>query len=279
LPDPPFHQPIGTPFIELQTIDSTNNYALSLIHAARLPDLPTGQAEGQVSPQHGLVVFSHAQTAGKGQRGKKWVSSPGINIALSIVINPTPLQVSQQFQLSACTAVALQEFFGKYAGTETKIKWPNDLYWRDRKAGGVLIESVVSSRVPIAIGTAVSTWDWAVVGIGININQTSFPGELPNPVSLKQITGKTYDSIELARELCRVFNDQYEKLMNAGFEAIYQQYQTHLYKKGEKVKLKKDNRVFEATIKTVSPAGKLIVDHVMEEEFDFGSVEWLIEGK
>ena len=271
MPDPPFHRPIGMPFIELQAIDSTNNYAFSHIHA--------GLA------QHGSIIFSHEQTSGKGQRGKKWISAPGDNISLSIIIKPTSLLVPQQFQLSACVAVALHKFFEKYAGTQTKIKWPNDLYWKDRKAGGILIESIVRSSESgvgssesgvLSRESGVGTWEWAVIGIGININQTSFPPELPNPVSLKQITGKNFDTVELAKELCQVFNDHFEKLINNGFEDVYAQYLSHLYKKNEKVKLKKDTGVFETMIKTVSPTGKLIVQHGIDEEFDFGSVEWII---
>ena len=107
--------------------------------------------------------------AGKGQRGKIWTSEKDANIILSIVINPEPLQLSQQFQLSACVAVAVNDFFTKYAGMQTKIKWPNDLYWQDRKAGGILIENIVSTHQLI-----INNWEWAIIGIGININQTSF---------------------------------------------------------------------------------------------------------
>ena len=252
------------PFIELQTIDSTNNYALSQIHA--------GLA------QHGLTIFSHEQTAGKGHRGKKWASSTGVNIALSSIIKPAPLAVAQQFQLSACMAVATQEFFRKYAGDNTKIKWPNDLYWKDRKAGGILIESVVRSQESGVRSRerGANGWQWAVIGIGININQTSFSPDLPNPVSLKQITGKNCDTIDLAKELCGLLNYHFEKLVNGGFKEIYVQYLSHLYKINERVKLKKGNRVFETMIKGVSPAGRLVVQHSIEEEFDFGSVEWMI---
>ena len=193
--------------------------------------------------------------------------------------------MAQQFQLSACAAVTVHDFFRKYAGKETRIKWPNDLYWKDRKAGGILIESVVRSSESgggvrgrsreFGVGrrreSGVNSWQWAVIGIGININQTSFPPELPNPVSLKQITGKNFDPVELAKELCRLFNDHFEKLVTAGFEDIYAQYLSHLYKINEKVRLKKDNRVFETMIKSVSPSGRLIVQHSMEEEFDFGA--------
>ena len=252
-----FHQAIGMPFIELQTVDSTNNYALGQIHA--------GLA------QHGMTIFTHEQTAGKGQRGKKWDSLPSANIAISIIIKPDPLTLSRQFQLSACVSVAVNEFFSKYAGEDTKIKWPNDLYWKDRKAGGILIESGIQSRE-----SGVNVWEWAIIGIGININQSAFPPELSNPVSLKQITGKNFDTIILAKEICLSFGEHYEKLISGGFENIYSEYLSRLYKKNEKVKLKKDSRVFEAMIKTVLPNGRLIVQHSIEEEFDFGSVEWII---
>jgi BirA family transcriptional regulator, biotin operon repressor / biotin---[acetyl-CoA-carboxylase] ligase len=251
LPQPPYTKPIGLPFVELQSVDSTNNYARQQLHA--------GLA------QHGMAIFAHEQLSGKGQRGKDWSSEKDANIILSIVIKPQPLLLTQQFMLSACVAVAIHDFFMKYAGSDTKIKWPNDLYWQDRKAGGVLIESIVGSG-----------WEWSIIGIGININQTSFPGDLPNPVSLKQITGKNFGTVELAKELCELLNKNFDELVNDGFEKIYAAYLAHLYKMNSTIKFKKDNRVFEAMIKSVSPSGKLIVRHSMEEEFNFGEVEWVI---
>jgi BirA family biotin operon repressor/biotin-[acetyl-CoA-carboxylase] ligase len=249
LAQPSFTKPPGPPFIELQSVDSTNNYALEQVHA--------GLA------QHGMAIFAHEQWAGKGQRGKVWLGEKDANIFLSLVIQPRSLQTRQQYCLSACMAVAVQDFFMKYAGKETKIKWPNDLYWQDRKAGGMLIESIVSSGEPGVENEqrAISNWKWSVIGIGININQTTFPVELQNPVSLKQITGKDFDVIELARELCEIMNHHFEQLTIHGFENIYNTYLSHLYKKNETVKLsvrtpseKMGNRIFEATIKTVSPA-------------------------
>ena len=132
MPQPSATKPIGLPFLELQSVDSTNNYARGQIHA--------GLA------QHGMAFFAHDQVAGKGQRGKVWATEKEANIIISLLVKPKPMQLAQQFQLSACMAVALHEFFTKYAGEDTKIKWPNDLYWQDRKAGGMLIESVVGSR-------------------------------------------------------------------------------------------------------------------------------------
>lgn len=314
MPLPVPGNPIGEPFIELQSIDSTNKYAMGIVHGEILP-------EGQDEPQHGMAIFAHEQTSGKGQRGKIWTSQKGANIALSILLNPFPLNLTEQFQLSVCIAVSVQQFFSNYAGNDTKIKWPNDLYWRDRKAGGVLIENVIGSRksedgsqkseVDLSdlrpqtsdfgpqtsdlrpqtsdfsslnsdlrpqtsdLGPQTSAWKWAVVGIGININQTVFSKELLNPVSLKQITGKDYSPLALARELCSGIEKNYQILKDGRFEGLFDIYQTLLYKKSEHVKLKKGNRVFETTLKGVSRTGQLITQHSIEEKFEFGEVEWV----
>src|SRR5204862_6835373 len=96
--------------------------------------------------EHGLTIFAYDQLAGKAQRGKAWSTEKNANIILSIVVNDQQLQLSKQFELSACIAVAVHKFFVKYAGEVVKIKWPNDLYCLDRKAGGILIENIVSSQ-------------------------------------------------------------------------------------------------------------------------------------
>ena len=90
------------------------------------------------------------------------------------------------------------------------IKWPNDLYWRDRKAGGILVENIFRG----------STWEWSIVGIGLNINQVKFPENLTNPVSFRQITGKTFQVLELSKELCFHLQQTWEDLLTAGDEML-----------------------------------------------------------
>jgi len=248
---------LGTPFIELQSVDSTNNYALAQIHANMA--------------QPGTCYFAHEQTSGKGQRGKSWATERGTNIILSIVLKPDFLQPFQQFQLSACAAVAARQFFSQYDGDSLKIKWPNDIYWQDRKLGGILIENIIRSQ-----GPGGGTWDWSVVGIGLNINQTNFAAYLKNPVSLKQITGKSFDQIELAKKLCLSIDHFYKRLMNNETNAILEMYNQFLYKRDEIVKLKKNNRIFSGILKNVTPTGQLTVQHSVEEHFDFGEIEWLM---
>jgi BirA family transcriptional regulator, biotin operon repressor / biotin---[acetyl-CoA-carboxylase] ligase len=242
----------GDSFFEiLDTVDSTNNYAMARVHA------------GLAS--HGMAWFAQEQTAGKGQRGKNWQSEAGKNIAMSLVLQPEKLLAPQQFLLSATVALACFEFFTRYAGDETKIKWPNDLYWRDRKAGGVLIENVFHGK----------QWKWAVVGVGININQTNFE-DLQNPVSLKQITGKEFNCVKLAKELRAQLVKKIDGLDPGSTSDLMDQYNQHLYKLNRTVTLKKDNSSFETLITGVSQQGRLLTVDAFHRQFDFGEVEWMI---
>jgi len=245
----PSSNPIGTPFVELPTVDSTNNYAMGKVRA--------GMA------QHGMSVFAREQTRGKGQRDKIWISDPGQNIALSLVLEPQH-HFPSLFLLSMAMAVGTMRFYRKYAPDDVFIKWPNDLFWRDRKAGGILIENVWQGGV----------WKFAVVGIGINVNQTRFE-LVKEAVSIKQITGKTYDPAVLAKELCSCLDQSYHESIENPDE-VMKAYRMNLYQLNGKVKLKKGNRIFEARIIDVTNNGQLVVHHGIDETFEVGEVEWLI---
>lgn len=258
MPQPPLDPAFGTPLIELQSVDSTNNYALRLIH------------EGLA--QEGTTVFAHNQTIGKGQRGKSWNSEPGKNLIMSLTIRPRALLPTEQFRLNCTMAVSVFEFFSKYAGEDTRIKWPNDLYWRDRKAGGLLIENVIRTGAG-----APATWDWSVVGIGININQTSFDPGMGRPVSLKQITGNSFPPVQLARELSGIMQRNLKELQEGAFPQMLLQYNSKLFRKGEIVQLKQGPRSWKARIAGVNAAGNLVTAAGdLEEELGFGEVEWVL---
>lgn len=243
---------IGQPFIQFDTINSTNSYAIDSLQANLAA--------------HGTTYFAHHQTAGKGQRGKEWVTEPSSNIILSVIVDATGLAIHQQFTLSVAVALACCDFFNTYAGDETSIKWPNDIYWRDRKAAGILIENIIKGNA----------WQWAVVGIGININQTTFSDKTKNPVSLKQITGKQFDTVLLAKELCECLEKRYLQLLNNNFTDLLEEYNKHLYKAGQTVKLKRDTAAFSCTIQEVNASGQLLVAGAAKDYFEFGEVEWML---
>ena len=239
-------------FSILSTVDSSNNYATGQVHA--------GLAK------HGQTWFALEQTAGKGQRGKTWISAPGENLMMSIAIRPGKAFAKEPFLLSMLTANICREILAEISEEKILIKWPNDLYWRDRKTGGILIENIYKGQI----------LEWSVIGIGININQTDFGKEAGGACSLKQICGKENDPVAVAKLL---WERLLEKIDQPGqIEKIPEEYNLHLYKSGEKVKLKKENAVFETTVTGVNIYGQLLTEDSMERSFEVGEVIWQIPG-
>jgi BirA family biotin operon repressor/biotin-[acetyl-CoA-carboxylase] ligase len=243
----------GEPFIELLSVDSTNIYAMQQVHA-RL-----------ATP--GTAYFAHEQFQGKGQRNNQWRSEHGQNLILSVVIRPPHPDPAINFPLSAATALACYDLFKRHAGDETAIKWPNDLYWRDRKAGGVLIENVIRAGV----------WEFAVLGIGININQTLFDPVLPNPVSLKQITGKNFDVIALARELCGCLGNRLGQLETGSFMPLLEEYNKVLFGKNQARRFRCGSENFHGRVRSVTEGGELEIENGDLRTFQFGEIEWVLD--
>jgi len=218
------HLMIGEPFIILDTIDSTNNHAMKLAR------------DGSVSD--GTVFFALEQTKGKGQMNKNWTSNKGENILMSIALDCRSYQLNQQFLLSMATSLACKSVLKKYAIDGMTIKWPNDLYWRDRKAGGILIENIVIS-------------------------------------SLKQITGKNLDPIIIAKEICLEL-DHYRSLLDPEKkELLLSMYNQVLYKRNELVLFRKDSLEIKAKIKGVNMEGKLILNEQPLQLLKWGELEWV----
>ncbi len=212
----------------------------------------------------GMVYLAHHQWAGKGQRGKSWISEPGQNLMMSLVIESSSLNLNQQFLFSAAIALAVLDLVKGFQNKNWKIKWPNDIYWSDRKAGGLLIESVVTGR----------TWNWAVVGIGMNLNQSHFPGEIPNAVSLNQITGAQYDPVDIARELVPRIWEQISILRKTP-DQILHGLNDSLYKKDQVITLRKNDELIVSFLKAVDSNGLLITE---DGSFRSGEVEWIVGG-
>ena len=242
-------------FTILERVDSTNNYAMALIKKG----LATS----------GEAVFAMEQTSGKGRRGKSWQSEKGENTILTISAEMQWLSVQQQFKVSVGVAVGCVAFLSNYLKESIKIKWPNDIYINDSKAGGVLIENVIHGNL----------WQWAIIGIGLNINQTNFGGADFNAVSLKQLTGQSYDVIQLSRELHEIILSKINELEKGNFTKLFEEYNEKLFCRDKSVKLKKGNIVFETTIIGVSESGELITKDAMEKKFAFDEVVWLIGPK
>ncbi len=221
--------------IELESVDSTNNYAMARIHEGMAYD--------------GMAFITQNQWGGKGQRGKAWLSQPGQNLTMSIVLEPGRLILTQQFLFSAAIVLGILKLVKSLKKGKWSIKWPNDIYWDDRKAAGILIENVILGQ----------NWPYSVVGIGVNLNQETFPPEIPNAVSLKNITGKNYEPVPLAREVVTIVLSQIA-LLKKKPNKILSNFNRSLYKKNSTITLRKGSHIFEATISGVDLSGFLLTD-------------------
>jgi BirA family biotin operon repressor/biotin-[acetyl-CoA-carboxylase] ligase len=233
----------------LDSVDSTNNYAMALIQKREI--------DGE------MAIFAREQTRGKGRRGKHWQSNAAENIMLSIAIPMQWLEVSRQFELSVAVALGCRDLLKNYVFTNLFIKWPNDIFLNDSKAGGILIENVIKGKI----------WQWTVAGIGMNINQEIFDNEIV-ATSLKLATGKKYDVIRLAEKLYASIKKRVEELKAGNFQEMLKEYNDHLYARGKLVKLKKQNIVFKTQIAGVNASGELITRDSIDRKFAFDEIEF-----
>ena len=137
------------------------------------------------------VVAAVNQTAGRGQRGNRWISAPGDNLTFSFLLKPSGLPAREVMAVTCLATLAVRDAL-REEGVPAVVKWPNDIYVGRRKICGMLVEN----------GLEGADIAWSVVGIGINLNQTDFPGGVQNPTSLKRLTGRTYDPAAFLEKVC-----------------------------------------------------------------------------
>lgn len=176
--------------IHLNETDSTNRYLQQLCQEA-----------GNNKVEEFTTVCADYQTAGKGQRGNSWEAAKGANLLFSFVCYPTFIPIRQQFVLSQLISLGIKETLDEYC-SDISIKWPNDIYWKEKKICGILIENDLQGN---SIGRCIS-------GIGLNINQEVFLSDAPNPISLKQITGKHYQRETILEKVMQRIEQSYQKI-------------------------------------------------------------------
>jgi BirA family biotin operon repressor/biotin-[acetyl-CoA-carboxylase] ligase len=191
----------------------------------------------------GFVVAADFQTAGKGQAGNSWESAYRKNLLFSLVLYPHHVPIEEQFLISQAVSVGIKNILDTISDDIT-IKWPNDIYWKDKKLAGILIETSLFRNV-------ISK---AVVGIGLNVNQTQFLSDAPNPISLKQITGKSYHRKKLLNEIRTSILDVYLQWRPDKIRSVYAQ---SLYRKDGYHPYQSATGIFRAKINRIYPDGAL----------------------
>ena len=167
---------------------------------------------------HLYTIHTDFQTAGRGQAGNSWESEEGKNLLFSALLRYNNIRATEQWRLSMLVAVALWEVLANYLPQEQlSIKWPNDIYFGDKKLVGILIENSLAGQY---VG-------YSIAGIGLNINQTEWRSNAPNPISMKQITGQEYKAVELMNEWVHAMANWEAQ----STEAIQTAYLQHLYRR------------------------------------------------
>ncbi len=235
-----------TEYIYLETVDSTNLYASKDV--------------SKTNPQDIRVYYTFNQSEGKGQFGREWYLGYHNNVAISIVYPWKNMKATDNVAILMGVSLAIQNALTVLTGVTNKIKWPNDIYVKDKKLGGVLIQNVLK-------GSKVS---YSIIGIGINVNSKRFPKRIPNPVSLNQITGTSYNLDEFTKLLSAAIIQYLDIRKALKFKTTKKDYLESLYKFKKEVKYKnKKGEIKWGTIKDVDDKAHLVIKDSDGEEHSF----------
>ena len=236
--------------IHIDAIPSTNTYARELIDA------------GETLPEMTLITTDD-QSRGRGQKGNSWESEAGKSLTFSIVCHPDFVAPSRQFILSQAIALAVCS-----VDEHLRVKWPNDIYFEDRKISGTLIECDLQGK---HIGNC-------IIGTGLNVNQTLFRSDAPNPVSLKQIYGKDFNREEILQKITDGFDLFYEMIRNGRQDELRRLYLSKLYRREGWHEYEDVDGRFKAEFVDIEPTGHLLLrkESGLVKRYEFKEVRFCI---
>lgn len=236
---------IGSRKVFFERLSSTNSYAAAMLRKGKVLE--------------GTVIYTGYQIAGRGQAGNKWESEEKKNLLLSVILHPVVIRADRQFLISKFVSLGIADFLRNYL-TEVTIKWPNDIYVRNEKIAGILIEnSIIRNEI-----------DHSIVGIGININQEHFPRHLPNPTSLKILTGREFDLEQCLNELLQKLDARYKLLLYNRIARIDEDYKISLYRFGQFTEFSDNRGVFEGRIRSVTDTGRIQIEDRRGRIYEYG---------
>jgi BirA family biotin operon repressor/biotin-[acetyl-CoA-carboxylase] ligase len=197
----------------------------------------------------GSIVLADYQTAGRGQTGNSWESEAGQNLTFSVLFRPVNVPANRSFVISEMASLSVKYTLDEYI-PDISVKWPNDIYCKDGKITGILIENtILQGKI-----------SQSVIGIGINVNQTKFGADMPNPVSMAQAAGTVFDRMTVMEKFRQIFTEQSERLDNMHCDAIHKDYLNAVYRRNGVHKYSDDKGIFEAGIYDIEPDGHLVLE-------------------
>ncbi len=241
--------------IRYKALDSTNREAFRLDEKGSLSE--------------GTVVLAESQLAGRGQGSTYWESAPGLNLTFSLVLRPVFLPPAQQFLLNQTIALGIRDSLSTFLFPErVSIKWPNDIYCRRGKISGTLIENRIMGH----------RFDLCVAGIGINVNQEVFTSDAPNPISLRNLTGKQFEPEEVLQRCLDAIGQWYEELRSEVIQKIQKTYLEHLMGLNKCMRFRAAQETFAGVITGVDLYGRLqiLCENQQLQTFDIKEVQLLL---
>jgi BirA family biotin operon repressor/biotin-[acetyl-CoA-carboxylase] ligase len=247
-----YKEMISPRLIHLKETDSTNRFLQTLTEQE---DIPSGS-----------IVLADYQTSGRGQQSNSWTSEAGMNLTFSVLLKPNRLPANKFFSISEAASLSVRNTLAQFIDSVT-VKWSNDIYYKEAKISGILIENTITSGF-------ISK---SIIGTGININQTDFGNGL-NATSLAVIKGGTADRMEVMERFRKEFSGQCERLGNHLFDDIHKDYLSSIYRMSGYYKYKDANGIFEARISDIEPSGMLVLERRdgVISKFTFKEVAFLI---
>jgi BirA family biotin operon repressor/biotin-[acetyl-CoA-carboxylase] ligase len=241
---------IGSNLLFHESLSSTNTMAAQLLR--------TGE------PSEGSVIHTDFQSLGRGQAGNKWESEKGKNLLISIILYPKSVTPEDQFLISMTISLGICDFLDRHC-PGTKIKWPNDIYFKNDKIAGILIENSI-------MGSSIEN---TIAGIGLNINQDKYTGIHPDPVSLKMATGKEYDTAVCLTDLLSDLDKRYKQLLYGNRGLIKNDYLSRLYRFNEWHSYKSEDSIFSGRIKDVLISGLIRIEEKNGKTREFSFKEFI----
>ncbi len=240
-----------------------------IIHIIRLDEVESTQETAREMVESGqlheeTIITSRFQRRGKGRGEHTWHSSAGKNLLLTWVLFPDFLHSNQQFLLSVVTALAVSDLMGTFI-SDTTIKWPNDIYAGNKKIAGILIENDLQENHFIT----------SLIGIGININQKKFDPLLPNPTSLRKVTGNIFDTDILLNRFIKLFQQRMQALKAGKEKQLLKGYMNRLYLFNRYASYKTPEGKMQAKITGTDPFGRLLLtdNSGQTKAYDMDTVE------
>jgi len=239
--------------IHFDQIDSTNEYAWNLI--------------ANNNPTDDLVIIADHQTAGKGQYGRKWEDQAGENIIMTVIKSPQNLPLQNAFLLNVITSLSIIDALEEVSHEKFSIKWPNDVYYGNKKISGILIKNKVQDNVITH----------TILGTGININQKKFSAEAKNPISLTQITHENHDLLSVSSKILKGYDTYFQMLERNAGSVLFDRYNKKLFGRNEWRYFKVNDEKHEFKICHVTEQGTLCLETLKGERVEYSSgLEYLI---